>query len=395
MKKFTILVVCCALAVAGCGDRTATGTLQTLDLESAIDNPRNFDLSEIAQSVEFIPLDESVPVGEIDILTGLTPSENGFYILASEGASPVWHFDRTGKFTSTVGRIGRGPGETPFITGIAANDHVDEVYINGIMDIVGLDAEGKEFARMKPGIIWGMVWYEDRLLTLPVPSLFDENAYTGNSLSLVEMFDRDLKSLGSISGPNLGPFLGMSTGSVGEDYIAATSPPIMSDNGQRLLIKQGRGDTLYNYKAETIVPAYLLDLGNYTPPSELFGLDPSMQWSDRNFIVDNVWEGERYFIVSATNLRQVQQPRRLVFDRRKIGNGGFFATGGIENKPGLFIGGVVFSPCYIRDNQLVGYMQPLDIVDNLERITDPKLKEIANSVEEDSNPIIVVAELKK
>jgi hypothetical protein len=118
-----------------------------------------------------------------------------------------------------------------------------------------------------------------------------------------------------------------------------------------------------------------------------------MRWSNRNFTVDNVWEGDRYFIVSATNLLQIQQPCRLIFDRRDLVSGGFSATGS-DGKPGLFIGGIVFTPCYIRDNRIVGYMQALDIADGRDAITDPRLKALAAILKEDSNPVIVVASLK-
>ncbi len=42
-----------------------------------------------------------------------------------------------------------------------------------------------------------------------------------------------------------------------------------------------------------------------------------------------------------------------------------------------------------------GDIATLDIVDNAGSITDPKLKEIAATLKEDDNPVIVVAELKK
>jgi hypothetical protein len=382
------------LCLAGCAGGAAGG-VPTLDLAAAIDNPREFDISEIAHSIEYIPLDESVPVGEIAVLGGLKPAAAGFYIADAEQMSPIQHFDRSGKFVSTVGRMGRGSGETTFVQGIASNFATGEVYIDGVTDIVGLDAEGREFARMTPELNWGMVWHGERLLALPVPSLFDDDAYAGDTIPFIEMFDRDLKPIGSIHGPNVGPFLGMPTTPQAEDYVAATDPPFLSDNGRRLLVKQGRGDTLYHYSAGTISPAYVLKLGRYAPEAEMFGLNPSAQWGERTLTVDNVWEGDRWLIVSAINPRQMKQPRCLVFDRLNLTDGGFSAMGGADDMSGLFAGGVVFTPAYIRDNRLVGYVSALDIVDNADGITDPELKKIAETIKEESNPVIVIVELKK
>jgi hypothetical protein len=58
---------------------------------------------------------------------------------------------------------------------------------------------------------------------------------------------------------------------------------------------------------------------------------------------------------------------------------------------------VPFTPSYIRNNQLVGYMQALDIVDAAaaESITDPSLQTLVATLTEDSNPVIVIATLKK
>jgi hypothetical protein len=391
MKKL-LYTTSVALCLAGCGGGPASDkNLIVLDLAAAIDNPRPFDLAEIARNIEYIPLDGAVPVGEINMLTGMRPAKNGFYLVAQDGENTAWNFDRTGKFISTVGRIGRGPGETGSIVGVSPNDATDEIYIDGTTDVVGLDADGKEFARVGDLLSWGMRWHGDRLLTLPVALVFDEEVFSHDTIPFIDMYDRELRHIGSIPGPNVGPFMGLS--SVPEEgYVPATSPPFFSDNGERLLIKQGRNDTLYHFSSGTIRPAYLLDLGAYTPPAEVFGFNPAGRWTERNFTVPNVWEGERWMIVAASNIIE-KTMWGLIFDRRNPEAGGFSATGGVDGKQGLFVGGAKFTPCYIRDNRLVGYIQAFDLVDNADRITDPKLKEIAAAIREESNPVITIIQL--
>ena len=381
------------LCFAGCGSKSTQGDIPALDVEAALDNRRTFDLSEIAQSIEFIPLDESVPVGEISNFMGLQPSNSGFYIVSNDLFSPVGHFDRTGKFISAIGRIGRGPDETVFIAGIAANGQTGDVYIDGGFQVVGLDAKGRGFARNDSLTTYGMLWHGDRLLVPANPSFFDENAYVGDSVPFIDLFDRDLKRTGSIYGPNLGQFNGSPAGVTPGGEYPASSPPFMSYNGGRLLVKQGRGDTLYHYSMGTLRPAYLLNLGSHTPPAEVFGADAAGEWNERYFSVDNVLEGDRYIIATANNRQQGEPLRRLVFDRRNL-SGGFSATGGAEGKPGFFIDGVALTPMYIRDNRLVGYMQAFEIyAKNTSLITDPGLKSIAATLKEDGNPVIVVATL--
>jgi hypothetical protein len=84
---------------------------------------------------------------------------------------------------------------------------------------------------------------------------------------------------------------------------------------------------------------------------------------------------------------------QLVIDRDDPSKG--FSAVGPDDRQGLFVGGMAFAPLYMRDNRLVGCMQALDLVDNAERITDPDLKRVAAGLKEDSNPVIVVATLKR
>lgn len=199
MKKLfyaTSLAAC----IAGCGSPSSDAGLTILDVGAAIDNHQTFDLSEIARSIEFIPLDESVPVDEIALLGGLQPSAEGFYVVSASESSPVQHFDRIGRFIGTVGRIGRGPYETIGIVGITANDETGDIYIDGGDAVVGLDATGKGFARNDSILTYGTLWHKDRLLVLDVPSIFDEDAYAGNSIAFISLFDRDLNASGASTG---------------------------------------------------------------------------------------------------------------------------------------------------------------------------------------------------
>lgn len=396
MKKFfpIVLISVFILSLIGCGDKSSEGTTTILDVESAIDKPKALDLPEIAKSIDFIPLDESVPVGEIFIIGGLKPAtEDGFYIISADNMSPVLHFDRTGKFISTVGRIGRGPDELFAIAGITTNEETSDVYLDSGIQIVGFNAAGRVFTRddslMTMG---GMTWYDGRLMVPTTPSIFDENAYIGDSVPFIDLFDRELKPAGSIHGPNLGQFLG----------FAKTNPrfiqdaPFISFNGSDLIVRQGRGDTLYHYISGILSPAYIMNSGRYAPPAEVFGPNAPMEWNDRNFTVLGALEGDRYIILTATNLtnEEILRPRQLVFDRENPFDG-FSATGGAEGKPGLYIDGIAFTPMYIRNNSLVGYMKAFDIVDNAATITNPHLKDIAANLKEDNNPVMVVVELKK
>ena len=384
-KLFYTALLLSALCLAGCGGGEK-GEIATLDLEKAIDSPRTFDLSEIARDIEFIPLDGSVPVPEISRWHGIQPAAGGGFLIADDAvALPVQRFDAQGRFVCNVGRIGRGAGETHSMTGVSVNDATGEVYVDGTTEIVALDPAGNEFARADGFFNWGTMWYGDRLLTLPVVPPWEKEVYERDTIPFIDMYDRELKLVGSIYGPNVGP---------GVTMLGGSFPPVLTYNGERLLVKQGgRSDTLYQYNAGALRAAYYLRLGAYAPPAELFAIEPTGEFTERNYAVDDVWEGSRWLVVSVNNgADEGRSPRRLIFDRRDTAAGGFSALGP-ERKPGLFIDGVKFTPSYVRGSRLVGFMQAFDIVDNMEEISDPHLKEIAAGLREESNPVIVVVDL--
>ena len=51
------IFIALALALVACGE--SPSDVPVLDLGAAIENPRPFDLTEIAQEIEFIPLDDT------------------------------------------------------------------------------------------------------------------------------------------------------------------------------------------------------------------------------------------------------------------------------------------------------------------------------------------------
>jgi hypothetical protein len=136
----------------------------------------------------------------------------------------------------------------------------------------------------------------------------------------------------------------------------------------------------------------LLDLGKYAVPVDAFGMEPTVKADDK-YTAQYLFEGDNYLLVTARPA-MMGGTAHLVIDRDDPA-AGISATGGPEGKPGLFTSGVKFTPMYIHDNRLVGYMQALDIVDNTDAITNPDLKALAATLKEDSNPVIVVAKLKK
>jgi hypothetical protein len=138
---------------------------------------------------------------------------------------------------------------------------------------------------------------------------------------------------------------------------------------------------------------YRFDMGSHTPPDEVFAEFPTVSWKDNFYITTKMWDADRYLFATVSGGGEKNYSASLVFDRHDPAAGGFSALGpGGEN--GLFLDGVAFTPMYVRDNRLVGYMRALDIADGRDGITHPGLAPLAATIKEESNPVIVIAKFK-
>jgi hypothetical protein len=135
-------------------------------------------------------------------------------------------------------------------------------------------------------------------------------------------------------------------------------------------------------------------MGKYFIPAEAYGSSPEMFWRDVYHSIIDIQAGDRYLIPRIASFAgEFFTSEYLILDKDNPSDG--FTATGPEGQSGLFFDGIEFKPCYIRDNRLVGYMQAIDIVDNATSITNPDLKALAATLKEDSNPVIVIAKLKK
>ncbi len=387
-----------ALFLTGCKDGTPSGgEITVFDLEAAIDNRQAFDLADISTGIEFIPLDNSRNEGLVGEITNIAGSKGRFYVQENARESPIKIFDRSGRFLTTEGRFGRGPGEYTNITSFAADYDTDNLYMSVISrldgSLVAYDTEGRELIRRDSVSSGQMVIHDGNLLLLRNRVLrIGDDLTVGGMIPFLDSYSLSgLELETAFEAPDRGVPMVIRTVERGINVLLGPDQVLTSD-GSSVLVKENLSDTVTYYRNGALEPAFILNSGDYAIPDGALGMDPSVDLGN-SYAIRGVLGSEGFLFVEAYGFRD-NVTARLVIDRDDP-SGGLSATGGTEGKPGLFLGGVKFIPCYIRDNRLVGYMQALDIVDNAEAITDPELRALAATLKEDSNPVIVVATLKK
>lgn len=403
---FTIL----ATGLTACRGNKAGGSggLMTLDVRQAIGTEKHFDLTEIASGIEFIPLDNISDEALLNRIVELEESENRFYIRDGWN-SPVKVFDKTGKFISYRGVIGRGPDEFLAFSEIAVDHENDYIYLGGQNNatragaMIVYDSDGNISARNDSIDQYRMSYHKGRLVVAKRSgsksdgNLFDPNAKPkpdpGFKATLLETYSPDLQPTGKIEVTDKGPSYRLMTEDEQGMYITIiyVSSTILSDNGKSLLVKEALNDTVFHFMDNmTLEPAFRLDLGNLATPAEAYGNNPTVEL-DGSSSISGIYEGDRYLFVSVTSFGK-SSDIKLIFDKRTPEEG--FSTVGPDGKYGLHIDGIKFTPCYIRDNKLVGFLSALDIADGRDDMTDPDLKAAVAGIVEESNPVLAVVELK-
>ncbi len=368
------------LVLTGCGVAATSGDLPTLDLAAAIDNPKTFDLAEIAESIEYIPLDESRPEALVGDIYMMEESRTGFYLadLSDSFSSAVKYFDRSGRYVAQRGRIGRGPEEYAGVSWLTVDWEGDVVYISG-SGWVAYDAAGRMTARNDDMTGSCARFFDGRLVKLNYPLEAPEPG--AGPFTLVDVYTPDLRHETSIDVPSKGR------------VAFPVNFQVINSNGAELAIKEELSDTLYHYRAGRLEPAATMGMGRYAFPREMFDMGAADRWAQFYRVID-VHEGGRWTVVRLQN-GLMGDIHWAVVDGRDPS--GAFTTRGPDDSPGLFIDGVSFHAMYVRDGRLVGYVNALDIVDAAEsgKITRPDLADLAATLRDDSNPVIVIADLKK
>ncbi len=382
-----VIAVAFSMCAAGCGRGNTVGEITVFDVGAAIDNPRVFDLAEIAEKIEFIPLDDTHKESLVGNIDAIAESPDRWYV--QHFASPVKVFDKTGKFIDTRGVIGRGPDEFTWILGMVVDPVGDNLYISSFEKMVGYDRHGRVFARSS-SLSAGQFAFHDGLLIAHTTS-GNPDPEPGSVVNRLMFYSPDLEPVDSVRAADPGS----STVFARNPNLTQTSFDIdyLSYNGNSLMVKSGRVDTVFILREGALVPAYRLDMGSLAPPAGAFGEYPTVPWDTRFRLVRHSWDSSRYLLVWAGTGMMGGELWFCIFDRN--GDGAGFSTAGPDGKSQFLAGGIAFAPEYIREGRLVGYMQALDIVDNAGSITNPDLRALAAGLREDSNPVIVVATLKK
>lgn len=422
MMRTSLLLVCIFFFFGGCTDRkskTKEDVLQeekvikrdtVIHLVEALDaQPTAFYISEIADSITYLPLE-----------TGANCLLSRTIILrfAQDGIYPgrCLKFGWDGKFVKQIGRVGQGRGEDPnaFAWLLKSKD----LYYTVGNRIIEYDTDG-EFTGKETNKFF-LKSREDSTIIYNLFREVESAVIDGHILiyqypdSLIWVDTKDFKVDHTARV--------VEQGDIKVDGISfyLTQCFFISYNEKKIFYNF-YNDTIYTVRGDGLSPEWVVDLGNRKLPNEvtLYKLGPlsrqalrggSIEASelitktDGKIFINNIYESDRFLLFYYSETRYFWGTRKkdppvgklIIYDKvtKNLTN--------IKDKIIDDLNGPGLRPFYdgVIDNKLIAMIWPFELKEYVnehrnEGKLSSKLIDIADHLDNEDNPVLIIVHLKK
>jgi len=385
-KLFKLLPVyiCCAL-IYSCN--SSNENVKMVNLSDAISNNVGaINLSKVAKNIKYIPLEtkEGSFIGEFFRL-----AYDGRYILATDETNTIKIFDKDGKFVRHINRVGRGPEEYMSIINISFLN--ENIAIATGSDIIEYDIMGNFVKRITAPEIDGYSAFstiaigEDRYISSLTTTKESVEYYAvvyDSSKNIHKMVATDSDFKESYQGTI--------------DFQEPIRPAMMFLNGDvcRLFYPESRAIASID-KFNVIDTAYVIDYGNYRVPN---GILSNASASSRHISPRGFIESKDYLFMSMATraIFSGTFTSYFLFDKRTMKTSVVYDD--TDNRIGFkddIAGGIEFWPRFVfGEKTLISYANSISLIEYPYSNMSKELSDIVSNLKEDSNPVIMIVELK-
>jgi len=354
---------------------------------------RKITLSDIADQITYIPLDNIIPLGKI---SGFKISNNAIY--ASVKDIGIIAFDRGGNLKNTIGSIGRGPGEYLIYMRFCVDLKSGTVYVADGRNIVKVYTKTGKFIREFSLYEYGSMIENIEFIN---NSLFVQYSVNIKDTQFEWIFCDTLGNVIRKRPRHLPPFT-TNWGGLSTMYLYNNTINYYSQFG----------DTVYSVLPDfSEIPSLVIGQGDYRKPNTNLSVE---QLISGNYLdIVRIYETHNYFII-AYNFNKKNFLAFIEKDSRE-----FFSISTEHDGPaGLPLkaiendldGGFDFFPkdFFEQDGSeyLVGMQNPFQIISHSEsdefklaNPADPQKKldflKLATRLNETDNTVLVIVKLKK
>ena len=388
-------IALCAI-IAGCGsDKGSEGQLPVIDVAGAYSNITTVNLSEYASAIDYIPLettDSSLIHGDI-ISISIAPTDQGVVIYRPNTSQRPLHISNTGKFITPIGKEGRSKEEFGFIYGIFVHNNSIDIASYDKINTYNIN-DGSFEKNIPTGIPQSQIHrYPDgtyAYLSTDFKTKEDNIIILdpkGDTIAtkLIKKFEIAKPTAKDMERAEKAAKEGMVSLA-----IARTNPPAIYAGLDSPLLLINEKDTLYTLdKAAQIHPEYLVDYGEFKP---------GFYWNSFLFETDKFITGRALFNGQAyPNIDKNYRFIYFIYDKQSGTTRGIkydedTKSAGFAND--LDANGIAFYPKALANGKMYQLVDAIQFMDIAEKSSSQKMKDVAATLTEESNPVLVVATLK-
>lgn len=385
MKQIpTILVVILSIILAGCeGNQPSTPDLITVDVSKSY--PKKELILQDFMDVEYIPLETT----DEFLTQGLVKDVGKKYLLVTNRTNDgdIFLFDRkTGKGVRKINRQGQGGEEYPRINEIILDENNDEIFVKTMGNkILVYDLYGKFKRCLNPGREVSSIfdYDKDNLIGYDMSDYHNKGEERSKSYHIIIS-----KSDGSITREIFIPFKTISTPIVadGEKFVANYVCPIRLSHGKCILMDTS-ADTLYTYAPDGTLSPFIVR----TPSAG--AMEPEV------FLYMGIYTDRYYFMETVKNVFNFEKGNGfysdiLVYDKEEkaLFQVTVYNNDYVEKRPVAMT-----AKSTNREIEDVTSLNASPLVEIYKKghLKEGKLKEIASTLDEEDNPVIMLVKQKR
>ena len=404
MKKLSILLTL-IIVLFSCTQKKEVDNIVDLTL---ITEPSSTNLSELGSEITYIPLEtnEGCIIQQIDKLI----YEGGAYYLRSsnenkvtpeKGAPPpppmprirsLYRFSKNGEFICQISRQGGGPSEYRYIRDFLynKNNNTIDIFIPNDIKEFSLDGIWKKNTTIEyNGKEVSSIGYTNNQILG-----FVENAEGKNEYSFV-LFDAN--------GKVIKKYINKYKFNISTGAISFNPECIFYQYNKILHCKELNSDTIFSFDKGTFIPKYILKQGEAKYTTDL--REKSMTTNLTKYIIQkNLFESEKYLFY------QYNWEKRYNCFIKNKSNGTQYL---IDNETGLVndldsgpnfkiqntvtVDGTEYLISWINAFELKAHVASNDFKNSTPKSPEKKkeLEQLANSLNENDNPVLMLVKLKE
>ena len=379
-----------------CSERSdKDGSVPLIPIQKALETGGIVNLSRYASSIEYIPLettDESAVMGQF-----VQADDTGYYVYSVMFTDDVAKFDKEGKYVGRIGKRGRGPGEYAYLYNVGSVQSVvdsantGDLFISDYNKVVIYDNAGKFMNEFS---------FDSNINDI---AFVGDNGYAmlftdGNgseqwqNLLMTDMGGNKQYEI------KVGKVLHKQIDVKGHKAMVRVENSIYSF-GDSLRIVNASTDTIFTLKNMKKEPWLKLAINKSEEDSGLIDCNPNFIFETDRFVMIPVSFGTPLFPGYFKNkvVPEKTSSANVIFDKQEgsvkalLHDPKYKLMYGFNND---IDGGAPFNPSYTDGKKMYQIVSAADFIKMASVSSSAKMKEIAATLTEESNPVLVKVELK-